>query len=180
MRTIVLLFAVTCFVACNSSQTKEGATDESSKMAASADVTYPYPISYSSKFEMGDPKNSQMVLGLWKDFDNNELDKAKENFADTIVLDLSDVRLSGTRDSIVNSTKAYRGMYKSVESRVAAIMSVKATATNEDWVLVWGTETMTDNKNVVDSSHLQETWRINKDGKVDYMMQYKRKALPGM
>jgi hypothetical protein len=41
-------------------------------------------------------------------------------------------------------------------------------------VLVWAKEINTDAKGKIDTSHLMETWRINKDGKADMLLQYDR------
>jgi hypothetical protein len=58
------------------------------------------------------------------------------------------------------------------------VMAVKSTDKNEDWVLIWGMETDTHKNGKIDSVNLQETWRINKDGKADLLMQYMRPAAP--
>ena len=59
-----------------------------------------------------------------------------------------------------------------------AIFPVKSTDKNEDWVCIWGTEVNTDKKGKTDSVHLQETWRFNKDGKIDLLYQHSRVAKP--
>ncbi len=170
-----MLFALLpLFFACNSGENTNSIDSDSSKRASNAALTYSSPISYSSQFEMGDNKNAQMILDLWKDFDNNTLDQSKDKFADSVTMLFSETEMYGSRDSVFNATQSYRNMFNTVSSRVAAIMPVKSTDKNDDWVLVWGTETHTDKNNKTDSVHLQETWRINKDGKVDLMMQYLR------
>ena len=144
-------------------------------MSSSELITLPYPVPYSSKFEMSDDYNSQMVLGLWKDFDNNTLDNSLDKFADTVTMLMPGFEMVGvTRDSALASSKEYRSMFCRVATHVAAVTALRSTDKNEEWVLVWGTEVHTNKKNVTDSVHLQETWRLNKDGKIDYMMQYMR------
>ena len=177
---LLISAAVACFFASCNTGTKTDVTTDSSgmasaKMSTSDPVTLPYPVTYSSQFEKSDDRNSQMILGLWKDFDNNTLDNAKDKFADTVSMLMPGFEMVGvSRDSALASTKSYRSTFASVASRVDAVTALKSTDKNEEWVLVWGTEVHTNNKNVTDSVHLQETWRINKDGKVDYMMQYMR------
>ena len=171
----IALFA---FTACNSGTSTAPSADSSSvsKMdAGKQDVSYPYAIGYSSKFELGDPQNGKMVLDLWKDFDNNTLDNSKNNFADTVTMVSPDMELHASRDSIISSGKAFRNAYKSYQGKVDAILSVRSTDKNENWVLVWGSEVYTDKKNVTDSIYVQEAWRVNKNGKVDYMEQFTRK-----
>ena len=44
----------------------------------------------------------------------------------------------------------------------------------ENWVLVWATEINTDVNGKKDTAALMETWRINKDGKADLLLQFDR------
>jgi len=44
--------------------------------------------------------------------------------------------------------------------------------------VIWGRERHAYKNRKVDSSHLQETWRFNQDGKADLVFQYKRSAAP--
>ncbi|MCW3106718.1 MAG: hypothetical protein JWQ09_1224 [Segetibacter sp.] len=173
MRNVLISSLLVVLMSCNNTD-KKPVIAESNNKPEKATVNYPYPINYSSQFEIGDPEKAKIILDLWKDFDNNTLDNSASKFADTVSMLLSNTVLHGSRDSIIASAKAYRGSYSSVESKVDAVLSTKSTDKNEDWVLVWGTEVHTDKKNVTDSVHLQETWRLNKDGKVDFMMQYVR------
>ena len=180
MKMLLIFAAATLvFVSCNTGTKNELATDSSGmalpKMGSSEPVTLPYPVTYSSQFEKSDDRNSQLVLGMWKDYDNNTFDNSKDKFADTVTMQMPGFEMINvSRDSAVSSTKAYRNTFSKVESRVAAVTALKSTDKNEEWVLVWGTEVHTNKKNVTDSVHLQETWRINKDGKFDLMMQYMR------
>ena len=178
---MLLIFAVSAsfFASCNTATKNDDATDStgraSAKMSSAEPVMLPYPVAYSSQFEKSDDRNSQLVLGLWKDYDNNTFDNSKDKFADTVTLLMPGVEMTGvTRDSALASINAYRSTFGNVASRVAAVTALKSTDKNEEWVLVWGTEVHTNKKNVTDSVHLQETWRINKDGKFDLMMQYMR------
>ncbi len=160
-------------LSCNNSETDREGADTTT----STNVSYAYPVQYSSDFKMGDPKYSQMVVDLWKDYDDNQLDRSKSMFADTITMLTPGSAMTGPVDSIMNFTKMYRNSFSTVKSDVDAVMAVKANNTGEDWVLIWGTEHHTSN-NKEDSIHLQETWRINKDGKIDMMMQYGRQPAP--
>lgn len=173
MKKLMLFFVIPVIVSCNSGQSKIPPSD-SVGTAKKENVTFPYPINYSSQFEIGKPENSKIILDLWKDYDNNTLEKGLNNFADTVTLLLPGMEMHASRDSILSSTKAYRNSFNSVASTVDAVMSVRSTDKNEDWVLIWGTEVHKNKKNATDSVHLQETWRLNKDGKVDFMMQFAR------
>ena len=51
-----------------------------------------------------------------------------------------------------------------------------STDKKENWVLVWATEINTNADGTKDTMALMETWRMNKDGKADLLLQYDRHA----
>jgi hypothetical protein len=57
-------------------------------------------------------------------------------------------------------------------------MPLKSVDRNEDWVAIWGTETDTYTDGKTDKKDIHEIWRINKDGKVDFIKQYSSVASP--
>lgn len=156
------------------------AADPGSAAAATAPViNSPYAVSYSSQFVSGDPKNAESVLTLWKDWEGGDLSVHKSLFADSVSLTLADGSvMNGPRDSILAGAQSFRNTLASSVSTVDAIMAVKSTDKNENWALVWGKEINKDKKGKIDSVYLQETWRFNKDGKVDLMFQYKQAIKP--
>ena len=181
MKKNLLFASLFILVSCNSSQPAqpEAATKPASDSMAVQSINSPYDITYSSKFVMGNPKHAENVLTLWKDFDNGNLSAHKDIFADSVEVILgSGAHMHATRDSVVAAIQKYRNTLASAVDRVAAVMAVRSTDKNEEWVLVWGTETDTYKNGKIDSVDLQETWRINKDGKADFLMQYARPAAP--
>jgi Tfp pilus assembly protein PilP len=196
MKKILFVTSIFFFAACNSSGDKA----KSDSMSAGADTTAstatttatmpainsPYAVTYSSKFEVGDPKHAETVLALWKDWDNGNLAPGKDRFADNVEFHFSDgSMMKTTRDSAIAMAQKIRDSYASSVSRVDAVMSVKSLMNNEspkdqnqNWALIWGMETNTDKKGKVDSSYLQETWRLNNDGKVDLVYQFRASAKP--
>ena len=82
------------------------------------------------------------------------------------------------RDSVVGGAQQFRNTFSKVESRVDAFFPVRATDKDEDWVCIWGVEVSTDKQGKVDSVGLQEIWRFNKDGKVDFMSQHGQALKP--
>lgn len=175
MKKIILFAAIAIFTSCKNDESTTASTkDPKSESSTNTSASYPYPISYSADFEMSDPKRAQQVAELWKDFDNNTLSKQKDAFADSIVMYFSGMRFSGTRDSMMAMTQTYRDRYSKVESKIAAIMSTHAKDKDEDWVAVWGSEILTDKNGKIDSSALHEIWRFNKDGKINYLSQFRQ------
>ena len=183
MRKIVLIAGIGLFVACNSGNKEEvasvGPAKDTSATAAAENVTYPYTAAYSSKFSIGDAKNAQMILRLWKDWDNGDLSKSKDVFADSVEFNFWDgTKMHTSRDSAVAAAQNMRNTYASVSSRVDAFIPLKSTDKDENWVAVWGMETHTDKKGKVDSIDLHEVWRINKDGKTDLVFQFASMTKP--
>ncbi len=180
MRKVLIMAGIAFLAACNSEPKEEISSINPGKdSTAAVDVALPYTAGYSSKFEMGDPNHTAMILGLWKDWDNGNLANGKNNFADTVEMNFwSGESMRASRDSVISEGQKFRDNFTSVTSRVDAVMPLKSTDRDENWVGVWGTEVTTDKKGKVDSMHLHEVWRINKQGKADLVLQFSRKALP--
>ena len=183
MKQLLLAAYIICaFVACNTATNSSNTTDTTvaadTTTAMNENVSYAYPVEYSSDFTIGDPKYAQMVLELWKDYDNNTFDNHKDYFADSVTMDFSGSTMSGTRDSIVASTKAHRGSFKNAASTVEVITTLKPKGKDETWVCVWGKEVDTHNNGKMDSIYLNENWRFNKDGKIAYMSQFQAMPAP--
>jgi hypothetical protein len=174
-KIMIALFAVVLF-SCNSEEKKEPEKKEA-KMEDSKPL--PYEATYSSKFEMGDAKHAEAILAAWKSWDAGDLQSERKLYADSMFFYLRDgSKMEGKTDSIMKGAQAFRDMFSSVKSTVHAYMPIKSTDKNESWVCIWGTEVNTDKQGKVDSVNLQETWRFNKDGKIDLLYQFGRVLLP--
>lgn len=168
MRKVLLLLAVAAFtVACN--------TEKKADTSNQAKVTLPYEASYSSSFEMGNPEYSAMILqGSWKDWEANNLDNMRNWVSDTILAFHSDNKVVRGVDSLMARWKKDRAGYTSVKPTIDAVMPVFSTDKKENWVLVWATEIDTKADGSIDTVSLMETWRINKEGKADLLLQFNR------
>lgn len=182
MKKVLVFVSIGFLAACNS---KEPAKTDSMKSGDTTmnmtmkDINSPYPVMYSSKFEMGDPKNAEAVLNLWKIWDGGDLSKGKDIFADSVEMHLADGSImKGPKDTILAGAQQYRTSLGMAVSSIEAVTAMKSTDKNENWALVWGMEKDTDKKGKVDSFYLQETWRFNKDGKADLMFQYRQAGAP--
>lgn len=140
-------------------------------------MMYPYKANYSSDFKIGNPANAKMILELWKDWDDNALDR-HNYFADTVVMYLADGSVLKGKDSCMAGAKRFRGSMSSATSSLEAWIPLKSVDRNENWVAIWGAETDTYPDGKTDKRDLQEIWRINKDGKVDFMKQFAAAAAP--
>ena len=174
-KTLVVVLSLLLF-SCNSEDKKESETKTTAKETGSPS---PYTATYSSKFEMGDNKNAEAILSAWKSWDEGNLQTSRKVFADTMHFYLRDgSEMHGPTDSTLAGAQAFRSTFTAVKSTVHAYMPLKSTDKNENWVCIWGTEVSTDKQGKVDSVGLQETWRFNKDGKIDLLYQFGRSLLP--
>jgi Mg2+/Co2+ transporter CorC len=181
MKKIFIASIVVLFYACNSEEKTTPVTETKEVASAPAAISNMsgYTPTYSASFEMGDPKNAEAVLAIYKDWDNGNLEPSKMIFADSVSLFLNDgSMIAGLRDSAIAIMQDFRNMFSAIKSTVHGVFPVKSTDKNENWVCIWATEVNTTKKGKTDSVHLQETWRFNKDGKVDLIYQYGAKALP--
>ncbi|WP_082886483.1 nuclear transport factor 2 family protein [Flavisolibacter tropicus] len=135
---------------------------------------FPYTADYSSKFTMGNPEHARMVLSMWKDYDNNTFDRSAAMLADTVMFQAPNGMVIRGKDSVLNSVKQFRGQFSSVKSTVDAWVPMHSTDRNEDWVLIWGTENDT-NASGSTTNVIHEIWRVNRDGKIDFIRQYTAK-----
>lgn len=179
MKKILLFAWLPFFAACNSKDSAKSESNTTASEMAAKKIQSPYEILYSSQFTMDDPQNAETVLQLWKDWDNGNLSAHKDKIADSMQIYFSDGSvLHNSRDSLLASVQSYRDIYSASASQVDAVMAVKSTDKNENWVLIWGMEKNTDKNGKTDSSHIQETWRFNKDGKADLMYQFRAAITP--
>jgi hypothetical protein len=172
---VLLTAAILLLQACTPAANDESKTTAADSTVAVAAVDLPYPVDYSSSFVMGKPEYAKMILqGSWKDWEENKLDNMKNWVADTIVAFHADNAFVKGADSLQARWKRGRAGYSSVIDSIDAVLSVYSTDKKEDWVLVWAREINTKADGTKDTVSLMETWRINKDGKADMLLQYDR------
>lgn len=138
--------------------------------------TFPYTAEYSSKFTMGNQEHARMVLSMWKDYDNNTIDRSASMLADTIMIQAADGQVIRGKDSVMMAFKQMRNQYTNVKSTVEAWIPMHSTDRNEDWVLIWGTEEDTNASGTKTTNVIHELWRVNRDGKIDFWRQYTAKS----
>jgi hypothetical protein len=160
----------------NKTKMKEG--DAKMRMKSTMDnITYPYTANYSSNFKIGNPAQAKMILELWKDWDDNALDR-HDYMADTLVMFFPDGSVIKGKDSCLAGAMRYRGSMSSATSTLDAWIPLKSVDRNENWVALWGSETDTWPDGKTETREVQEIWRFNKDGKIDFMKQFVSKPAP--
>ncbi len=170
MKNLLFFTFFLSLLACNNANQEK----EIPNVLPSKGNQFAYPVKYA-QFEMGDAALSQRVSQLWKDYDNNDLDAHRDYFADSMTMEFPGYSSSGPIDSMLAGAKADRASVDKVESEILAIMSVKSTDSESmDMVLIWGSEKRIGMDGKIDSSKMHEVWGFNKEGKVDYMAQYRQ------
>src|SRR5262245_18515676 len=129
MKKLIFIGIVAALASCNSNPGTDAKTDSKGDSAtvATADVSYPYPIIYSSKFTTGDSKHIQAVLDIWKAWDNGNLSAVKDHFADSVEMYFWDgSSLHASRDSVIAATQKVRNNFSAVSSSVDAVTALKS------------------------------------------------------
>lgn len=177
MKKLIVVFCLAVLAMSCNNEKKEPAAESKETTEAKPAVPLSLPASYSSSFEMGNPAYAAMIVqGSWKDWQDNTMDNMKSWVADTATVFMSDNTMAWGVDSISARWKRNRSNYSSVIDTVNAVMAVRSTDKKEDWVLVWATEYSADKAGKKDTGYVMETWRINKDGKADLLLQFDRHA----
>ena len=176
MQKIIFCAAVAVLALSCNNAAEQPKTEEVAKAAEGPKkVDLPYTATYSSSFEPGNPDYMAVILkGSWKDWDNNTMDNMKDWVADSIIAFHSDNTVVQGIDSLLARWKRGRAEYSTVLDTVQAVTPLYSTDQKHNWVLVWVKSINTKKDGVKDTSYVQETWRLNKDGKADMLLQYDR------
>jgi hypothetical protein len=179
---IFVLTAALFFISCSNEPKPETPAAETpapapvtETVATNPVVPLPYVPTYSNSFEFGKGEYAAMILqGSWKDWDDNKLDNMKNWLADTVLAIHADRNTIRGADNLMAQWKKDRAKYSTVNNTIDVVMPIYVKDKNEHWVLVWATATSTDQAGKKDTTNIMEAWRINKDGKADFLNQYDR------
>ena len=178
MRKIYLFTTIAFLTACTSNADKpttEAPNASDSTSEEQRNLTYPYTADYSSNFEIGDAKNVQTLLALYKDWDNNTLDNSKSAFAENDTMYFSDGNMfAGSRDSLFIMANKMRGQMGTVVDSIHAWVPLRSRDKKDQWVAIWTREISTDAKGVKKSKELHEVWRFDNNGKINLVYQYEQ------
>jgi hypothetical protein len=159
--------------ACNTPSNEPAAVATEPAAAAPAKHDYGIKAGYSSDFAIGDPAQGDIIIKLWKQFDENKLTEGKDYFADSVTLMFPGYVAKLSRDSMTTMMIAERGMASSMATTIDAIIPVKANDKDESAVCIWGKETSTV-KGKEQKREIHEVWIFNKAGKITTLEQYVR------
>lgn len=179
MYKLFILTAITATImSCTSSVTTSLEPKDSAVAVVKQEppVNFLYPSTYPSDWTIGDPKNIVKVQELYKIMlSDSNYEAMLPYFADTVTNVLFDnrrVKLSA--EEFIDNVKQFRKGFKTLDEQFRSYVSLRSDTQNMDMVMLWLKEKGVRQNGKVDSSGYQETWRFNKDGKIDYRSTYVR------
>lgn len=148
------------------------AQNPTAKQVANKPENMPYKVE-NTNLRFGNSQYSMKVLQAWKAYDENNLDKVADMFADDVWGTLADGTVIKGKEAFINALKTYRGSFAAVESAVHACTTLKsAEDPDRDATLIWGMETDTKKDGTVQKVSLHEVWFFNQVGKVAEFHQF--------
>lgn len=135
------------------------------------DMSSSYKASYSSDFKIGNQAYANMILEMWKDWDDNMLDR-HDYMADSLVMSFADGTEIKGKQANMDAAKKFRGSMKSVKTTLHAMVPLRSNDRNVDVVCMWGEEENTLPDGKVEKRPIHEVWFFNKDGKIFSMRQW--------
>ena len=133
-------------------------------------------FNYSGSFVKADNSLTEVVLG-WNNALSSptDLDAAANFLADSVMIFMWDgTVINGSKDSVMSFVKQFVSGASSVKVDFDAIMAVRSTDRNEDWVLSWTDERWTDKEGKEEHMWIHEDYMIE-DGKIRLVRQYAMK-----
>ena len=171
------LSCAACIIAfllsCNSKNNVDVAEKTNS---AKDDLPYAYKATYSSDVTVpSHPEYGQMVLTVWKMFENKQIDSLKKYYADTVTYNNSGgFHFYGSSDELLNYARKDVEGLDSLRFDISLWQSLHLNDKNEDWVYIWAAERRYEKSGKADTSLIHEQWKVE-NGKVSYFNQYMAK-----
>ncbi|MEI6947215.1 hypothetical protein V9K67_08465 [Paraflavisolibacter sp. H34] len=130
----------------------------------------PYKPTYASRFEIGDQGHAQKVLEVYKDYENNSLDGRL--FATSLEVQYPEGFSVKGRDEVLARMREERSGLASIKNTIGTVLAFQSPGRPESWVSVWARSEAVGRDGVKTRSSVNEIWRINKDGLIDFMRRY--------
>lgn len=120
--------------ACNHSGTSEKKDSITTKPSVE-NLSIPREVAYSSNFEIGNPKYAQIVLNIYKDYDNNTFNNS-DAYADTVSMKVADGGTIRGKNVLINALKKSRNNIKSIRDTIDTYVVLKPKSKDETWVSI--------------------------------------------
>ena len=175
-----ILFIASISISLLSCNTKKD-IDAAEKNTKTPDTAiYAYKATYSSDVSIpSDPRIAQMVLTVWKMFENKQIDSLKKYYADTVTYDNSTgFHFHGSSDELLNYAKKDVESLDSLRFDISMWQSLHVNDRNEDWIYIWAAERRYEKNGKADTTLIHEQWKIE-NNKISYFNQYTAKPAKG-
>ncbi len=135
----------------------------------------PDQFKFNPQIKIGKSALAQKVLDVWKDWDENMLNRHADHFSDTMAAYFSSGTMVKGKSAFLKSGAEYRDKFSKVKSTIYAITPLRRDEMNEDVVAIWGMDESTSVDGKTEVMHVHEVWWFNKDGKIVEMRQWEAK-----
>ena len=166
-------------LSCNNETKDAKASEETKKESATTEnLTYAYPLKDhpSDNWDRGDQKNLVLVLNSLKAWENNKLDEAFKDFADSVALSFDEFEAKLSKDSTRKMFQQQRDNMKAYSIEMKDYETVISKDKKSEWVSLWYKEKSTDSKGKTDSIfHMDDVKIVN--GKIASIDQKSRKYM---
>jgi hypothetical protein len=157
-------------IACNNPSGNSIAKADSTN-AQPEKVNYAYTIDHPDYWEMGSPKNTEIVLNSLKAYENGDIKTSVKSFSDSVELYFDKYSAKLSNDSLSAMFTKYRNETASMKIKMEDFISVISKDKKEEWVCLWYKQIMTDIKGKIDSVAVHNDLKLDK-GKITILAEY--------
>jgi hypothetical protein len=178
MKKPIIIFAAIFFMACNNENTDKPKEADKKTETAGSDISYPYKASYSNDFKIGDANHSKLILDFFTGWEDGSMKNWKDVLADSVWIDFPDGQHFWlSKDSVISMGRQFRSHSSNIKLDIEGFMPIHLNDKNEDYVLVWEKDYITDkNTNKLDSVGSHSFWQV-KNNKIAGWREYSRKLV---
>lgn len=156
MRKLLFIGCLAVLAGCNNASTTETKKDSTGTAEASvakkAMPTMPYTLSRPYKnWQPGDQQHALTVMNSLKAWENGDIPKSMEAFADSVEINFDNWVGKYSKDSLAKQFTAYRNTLASSSIKMEDWESVIAEDKSEEYVTLWYKQYNTDKKGKTDS-----------------------------
>lgn len=157
MRKLLFIGCLAAMASCNNASTTETNKDSSSTSTAETPAKkpmpeMPYKLSKGYKnWQPGDQQHALTVMNALKAWENGDIAKSMESFADSIEINFDHWGGKFSKDSLAKQFAAYRGNLASATIKMEDWESVIAEDKSLEFVTLWYKQITTDKKGKTDS-----------------------------
>lgn len=150
---MLLISCLAALAACNNAETKKESDSASTTIADKKPIpNMPYTLDKPYKnWQPGDQQHALTVMNSLKAWENGDITKSMDGFADSIEINFDNWQGKYSKDSLAKSFTDYRSTLASVTIKMEDWESVIADDKSEEWVTMWYKQTTTDKKGKTDS-----------------------------